>query len=204
MRLYVSSLGLGHHAPKLLDLAGEARRTAVIAHAVDLVAPSERDQLVNAELEQLSEAGLDPFVLDLHEEGAVAGLGEADIVWVMGGNTFVLRKVLATTGADEEIVRLLAQDAVVYGGWSAGAVVLAPSLDGVELVDPIEEVSDPVTTGLAVLDRTPVPHLSEPGTDDTSPCDALAHRLVGHGQRIWPLRDGDVLVVNGSDEQLLQ
>lgn len=204
MRLYLSSHGLGNHTEELLKLCGAGRRAAVLAHAVDLLPASEREALVRHELAELREAGFEPYELDLHRQGDLERLQDADLLWVMGGNVFLLRAVLARTGADVAITALLAEDCLVYGGWSAGACVLAPSLEGLETVDDVAVVDHPVLTGLGLLDRPVVPHLVSPGQPDSGPCDRLAVTYASRGQRIWPLRDGDVLVVQGTDERLLQ
>lgn len=204
MRLYLSSDGLGNHTEELLKLCGSGRRAAVLAHASDLLPAPEREALVRHELAGLREAGFEPYELDLRRPGALERLSEPDLLWVPGGNVFVLRSVLARTGADAVITALLADDAVVYGGWSAGACVLAPSLEGLEAVDDVTVVDEPVLTGLGVLDRPVVPHLVSPGQPGSGPCDRLAVAYGAGGQRIWPLRDGDVLRVSGNDDRLLQ
>ena len=48
-------------------------------------------------------------------------------------NAFVLRRAMQLSGFDDIIVDLLDADAIVYGGFSAGAVVAAPSLEGIHL-----------------------------------------------------------------------
>ena len=55
-----------------------------------------------------------------------------------------LRRALAASGADEMIADLVRADRIVYGGNSAGACVLAPSLRGLETVD--EPGDDPAMT----------------------------------------------------------
>lgn len=204
MRLYLSSHGLGNHVKELLDLCGAGRRTAVLAHAADDRAAAEREALVRQEVAGLSAAGFDPYELDLRREGALDRLGRADLLWVPGGNVFVLRTVLARTGADEAITRLLREDAVVYGGYSAGACVLAPSLEGLEAIDDLTVVDEPLMAGLGILDRPLVPHLMSPDQPDSTACDRLAAAYTRQGRRIWPLRDGDVLVVHGLQERVLQ
>lgn len=204
MRLYLSSFGLGNHTKELLALCGSGRRAAVLAHAADALPAAERVAFVDHEIAELAEAGFEPYELDLRDDGAVARLCEADLLWVPGGNVFVLRAALARTGADRAIIGLLEDDAVVYAGYSAGACVLAPTLEGLEAIDDPTAVDDPVTSGLGVLDRPLVPHLMTPGHPESTACDKVAATYAGQGRRTWPLRDGDALVVRGPDERLLQ
>lgn len=204
MRLYLSSYGLGNHTDELLSLCGTGRRAAVLANAGDLLPAAEREALVRHELAELTSAGFQPYEVDVRREGAIDRLGAADLLWVPGGNVFVLRSVLDRTGADVVITSLLRDDALVYGGYSAGACVLAPSLHGLEAVDDATVVEDPVLTGLGLLDRPVVPHLVSPGQPWSGACDRAAAAYAAQGQRIWPLRDGDALVVRNLEERLLQ
>lgn len=73
----------------------------------------------------LRQLGYTPEVLDLREYAGREAelerkLAEFPLVWVRGGNTFVLRAQFARSGADRALPRLLAADALVYAGYSAG------------------------------------------------------------------------------------
>ncbi len=66
-------------------------------------------------------------------------------------------------GFDRTVTRMLRDDAIAYGGYSAGICVLAPSLRGLELVDDPAEVAqackrDVIWDGLGLLPYVPVPH----------------------------------------------
>jgi hypothetical protein len=61
--------------------------------------------------------------------------------WLRGGNVFMLRYALFRRGADIVFRDLLAADALVYAGYSAGACVLSPGLRGLELVDDVDAVT---------------------------------------------------------------
>ena len=86
---------------------------------------------------------------------------DLDGVWVRGGNTFVLRQAMRLSGLDDVLTDLLASD-FLYGGYSAGVCVLAPSLRGLGQVDdptaspyPGSEV---IWEGLGLLDYLILPH----------------------------------------------
>ena len=138
MRLYLSSYRMGDHPEHLVALAGEAgRRAVVIANAMDPAPAGVRRDAVEYELAGL---GFDAVELDLrdyfgHRQRLREDLGGADVAWLRGGNTFMLRHALRYSGGDVVFTDLLAADALVYAGYSAGACVLAPSLRGLELVD---------------------------------------------------------------------
>jgi dipeptidase E len=202
VRLYLSSFRVGGHPDRLLRLA-RGRRTAVVANALDARSAAERTAGVQQEFSDLGALGLDVAELDLRQPGLVGRLEGFDIVWVRGGNVFVLRQVLADSGADDVVINLIRRNAIVYAGYSAGACVLAPDLTGLERVDNINEVANPLTTGLAVLDRPFVPHVGSPGHPETADCDAVAAAYAEAGRPHWALRDGEVLVIEDCDSELL-
>jgi dipeptidase E len=202
MRLYLSSFRTGAHPDALVALAG-GRRTALIPNALDGLPAEARDAGLQRDLGDLGGIGLDVTLVDLRKPGAVPSLGDYDIVWVRGGNVFVLRRVLADTGADAVLVDLLRSDTAVYGGYSAGACVLAPDLTGLEAVDDPHVVADPLMTGLGLLDRPFVPHVRSPEHPETAACDAVSAAYAAAGQPHWALRDGEVLLVDGARTELL-
>lgn len=183
-------------------LAG-SQRTALVTHALDGMPPAHRATGLARDVAELSAAGLAVTTVDLHEPSAVESLAGFDLVWVRGGNVFVLRRALADSGADQVLVDLLRRDAVVYGGYSAGPCVLSPDLEELRHVDDLGAVAEPITTGLGLLDRPFVPHVDSPGHPETAGCTEIARRYRERGQDHWALRDGEVLVVDGPLVELL-
>jgi dipeptidase E len=204
MRLYLSSFRIGDHPDRLLALAGDGRRVALVCNALDAVADEVRQAAVQREVADLSALGFVVADTDLRLGAeAVSRLRAADVVWVRGGNVFVLRRILADSGADTVLADLIAQDVVVYAGYSAGACVLAPDLRGLERVDDPTVVAEPIWTGLGVLDRPVVPHVRSPGHPETADCDALSAELARAGRPHWALSDGDVLLVRDGGAEVL-
>lgn len=117
---------------------------------------------------------------------------------------FVLRRALADSCADTVLVDLIKEDAVVYAGYSAGASVLAPDLDGLQRVDDISAVADPIRLGLAVLDRPFVPHVDSPGHPETHGCDLVSAEFTRAGRAHWALRDGEVLLILDGHTEVLR
>ncbi|WP_040339356.1 Type 1 glutamine amidotransferase-like domain-containing protein [Candidatus Blastococcus massiliensis] len=206
MRLYLSSFRLGTDPTWLVRLAGEGARTAVIANAVDAEPPDVRREKVRAEVDALTGLGLRPFELDLREHAGAGGpavgavLAGCDAVWVRGGNVFVLRHVLARSGADDVLTELLRSDRIVYAGYSAGPCVLGPSLRGLEAVDDAAAVqrlygAAPTWSGLGVLTERVVPHVRSPGHPGSPALDRIAERYRREGIPHLPLRDGEALVI---------
>lgn len=207
MRLYLSSFRLGDHPEHLVRLTGEGTRVAVVANSIDGAPAEIRRDGVQRELDDLTRLGLRPHELDLRDLAGAgdveAALDGVDAVWVRGGNSFVLRVAMARSGADAVLADAIRRDTLVYAGYSAGPCVLAPSLRGLELVDPVEDVArvwpgeDIVWEGLGVLDRAFVPHWSSPGHPETEMIDDVVARYDADGTPYWKVRDGQVVVVDG-------
>lgn len=213
VRLYLSSFRLGDHPEHLVRLAGEGARVAVVANSIDGAPADIRREGVQREVDDLGGLGLRPTELDLRD---LAGAGEVeaaldgvDAVWVRGGNSFVLRVAMSRSGADAVLADAVRRDSLVYAGYSAGPCVLAPSLRGLELVDPVEDVArvwpgaDLVWEGLGVLDRAFVPHWSTPGHPETELIDDVVARYDTDGTPYWKLRDGQVLLVEGDSSAVV-
>lgn len=210
MRLFLASYRFGAHYGEFASLTGEPGPIAVIANACDAW-PGARAAAVTSELVPLRTRGYRPEEVDLREyAGRPAELERTlrrfPAVWVRGGNTFVLRAQFARCGADRILPDLLAADALVYAGYSAGACVLAPHLRGLESSDDPAEVRpacgiDPRWEGLGLVDRVIVPHIDSP-TDPDGAGNALAAELRAAGTSHWALTDADVLVRAGGDLRL--
>jgi dipeptidase E len=209
VRLYLSSFRMGDHPEHLSALVGDdGRRTVVIANALDDAPPEVRRAGVELELAALADLGFDAAELDLRDyfgqqprlRHDLAGVG---LAWLRGGNVFMLRYALYRGGADTAFRELLAADALVYAGYSAGPCVLSPSLRGLELVDDADAVtraygSPPVWDGLALLDRAFVPHYRSPGHPETAAIERVVARYRAEGIAYRTLHDGQVLLVSGS------
>jgi dipeptidase E len=181
---------------------------AVVANAVDTDPQDVRRERVTGEIRALAALGLVPTELDLREHaGASAAqmrrlLSGFDGLWVRGGNVFVLRSAMAVSAADRAVTDLLAEDGLVYAGYSAGPCVLAPSLAGLESVDDADAprrlgLGEPLMEGLGVLDRRVVPHVASPTHPESAALDALARRYDHEGVPHLRLTDGHALVVDG-------
>ena len=140
MKLYLSSNGLGNEADKLASMLSENKRAAVIFNALDFSDDTERKQAtIDREINALDQMGLEAEGFDLRRyfgrpdvlRKEVSAFG---LLWVIGGNTFVLRRAMAQSGLDRFLIEYRNSDGLVYGGYSAGICVLAPTLRGIDLV----------------------------------------------------------------------
>jgi dipeptidase E len=210
VRLYLSSFRMGDHPEHLIALVGEdSRRKVVIANAMDDAPPDVRRAGVELELAALADLGFDAVELDLRDYFAQQQrlrreLAGVSMAWLRGGNVFMLRYALYRSGGDVVLGELLAADALVYAGYSAGPCVLSPSLRGLELVDDVDAVtrtygSRPVWDGLALLNEAFVPHYRSPGHPETAAIELVVARYRAEGIAYRTLHDGQVLLVNGPE-----
>lgn len=208
MRLYLSSFRMGDHPEHLAALVGkDGRRAVVIANAMDDAPPDVRRAGVELELAALADLGFDAAELDLRgyfdqEQRLRHDLDGVCLAWLRGGNVFMLRYALFRSGADTVFRDLLAADALVYAGYSAGPCVLSPSLRGLELVDDADAVtriygSQPLWDGLALLHEAFVPHFQSPGHPETAAIELVVTRYRAEGIAYRTLHDGQALLVNG-------
>lgn len=210
MRLYLSSFRLGDHPEHLTALVGDdQRRAVVIANALDDAPADVRRAGVERELAALAALGMDAVELDLRdyfgqEQRLRRDLAGVSLAWLRGGNVFMLRYALRRSGADTVFGDLLAADALVYAGYSAGPCALSPSLRGLELVDDADAVRriygcEPVWDGLGLLDEAFVPHYQSPGHPETAAMNGVVARYRAECVAYRTMRDGQVLLVNGPD-----
>lgn len=212
MRLYLSSHRMGDSAGALLAMLGSTAgaRAAVIGNGFDGCSEAARD-IYRAEVFDpqtvLAGLGVTAESLDLRAyfgdgPGLRRRLAQFDLVWVMGGNAFVLRRAMKLSRFDSIIDDMLASDAIIYGGDGAGAVVAGPTLRGMELLDDPWEVPESyeeslVWGGLRLTSFTIVPHFRS-----NHPESAAAEKVVNYLKaRRLPYRalsDGEVVVATGA------
>ena len=207
MRLFLASYRFGAFAKALAALVGPARRVAVVSNALDFIEPAARDAYARTVYDQLAafdDLGLTAFDLDLRNYfGGAPGLEEdldgVGLVFATGGNSFLLRQAMRLSGFDTLIPRLLAEDRLAYGGYSAGAIVAGPTLHGVELMDAPDETAPgypaggPIWEGLGFHDQIIVPHFRS-GHHEGPAAEAMAARLQAEGAPFVTLGDSDVIV----------
>ena len=215
MRLYLSSFRLGAHPHRIVDLVREGRRAAVIANAIDNEPADVRVEKVEAEIGWLTDLGLATEELDLRDffdPGRQSALAETlesyQLLWLRGGNVFLLRHALKASRADDLIVDALRRDAFVYAGYSAGPCVLSPDLLGLAVVDDITAVEQmygvpATTTGLGVLDFAFVPHVRSPEHPDSAACENVADAYRAGGLPYRARSDGQVLIIDGQTSAII-
>ncbi|MFG1556302.1 MAG: Type 1 glutamine amidotransferase-like domain-containing protein [Thermoplasmataceae archaeon] len=204
MQFYLSSIGLGRETHKLKEMLPENRLTAYIPNAIDYSSDiSRRNKSNGQDMDDLRSVGLDPEILDLRDyfgkkDNLESALENFGVIWVRGGNVFVLRQAMRLSGFDA-IIKKLKKRAILYGGYSAGVCVLSPTLHGLDLMDDVSQkpYGDDIETvweGLGLIDFSVIPHYpSNPlETDSAKP---IIQYFVDNGITFRTMRDGDVIII---------
>jgi dipeptidase E len=111
------------------------------------------------------------------------------------------------SGFDLLATPLIRNNKLVYGGFSAGAVVAGPTLRGIELVDDSQEIPegyDPevVWEGLGLVDFSIAPHYKSDHRD--APSIELVVKFFEDGALPYKaLADGQALLVTDDEVELL-
>lgn len=206
MKFYLSSYKLGNEITKLKELIpAENRKTAYISNALDFSDDLERrKQSEQSDIEQLEGVGLDIEIVDLRKyfnkqselEKKLAAFG---VIWVRGGNLFVLRQAMKLSGFDNIIKNLVKKDNILYGGYSAGVCILAPTLKGMDLVDdptakPYGDQSEVIWDGLGILNYSVIPHYKSDHPESKNAEKAVEY-MKENKIPFKTLKDGEVIII---------
>ena len=151
MKLYLSSYKLGNKPQELIKLIGDNKRAAIIMNAQDLLPPERRSIRLQEEIGALTGLGLQSEELDLRDyfgkaDELAKAIEQYGVLWVRGGNVFVLRRAMKQSGFDAAAIPLIRSERLVYAGFSAGSCAASPDLRGIELVDDAEAVPEDYAT----------------------------------------------------------
>lgn len=208
MVFYLSSYKLGgeHEKGQLKALLPNNKKTAYISNALDFATDIDRrKQSEQADMDDLKSLGLEVVYFDLKKyfdqpEQLEEDIRSFGVIWVRGGNVFVLRQAMKLSGFDILLNKFVETDKdILYGGYSAGVCVLAPSLKGLELVDDINQMPyaqqrEIIWEGLQLIDYAIVPHYKS-----DHPESALVDKVVSYYNKECikhvALKDGEVIII---------
>ena len=208
MEYYLSSYKIGgeKEVQRLRGLIPPNKRTAYISNALDFSDDLERrKQSEQADISQLKSVGLDVKRFDLRNyfdrpEKLENDLRQYGVIWVRGGNVFVLRQAMKLSGFDNVLKKFASENNdILYGGYSAGVCVLAPSLKGLELVDditkrPYPQQQELIWEGLGLVDYVIVPHYKS-NHPESELIDKIVEQYKKDGTKFRTLKDGEAIVI---------
>lgn len=203
--MYLSSYRLGDHPKQLVDLVGQNKKVAVIANSIDFGNdPEKRRAGVQREIDDLTNLEFQPEELDLRNyfgkpQDLRKKLSEYGMLWVRGGNTFILRRAFKESGMDEWLISQKDNKELVYAGYSAGVCILSPTLKGLELVDDPNIISDgysqeTIWDGLGLISFAFAPHFESPGHPETEAVSKEVEYYKKEGVEYKALHDGEVII----------
>jgi len=96
------------------------------------------------------------FVFDLKRKIDLDEFSDIDVIYVCGGNTFYLMKMIRESGFDM-VMNALSKKNMLYVGVSAGSIIVGPNI---EIARPFDENDVQLTdfTGLKLVDIVVSPH----------------------------------------------
>lgn len=213
VKLYLSSYRLGNFSEELIKLVGKSQaRVAVISNAVDWSTDTRRiEDGIKKEFEDMQSLGFMPSLLDLRDYFGKPGLTEYlskfDMVWVRGGNAFILVKAMKLSGFDDVIEKLIKPGKLVYAGYSAAFCAVSPSLKGVELVDDANAKAEgykdfDVWEGYGLVDFYPIVHFRSDHPESDS-VEKEYEYVKARNSKFKTFADGDVYIRDGASEKVL-
>lgn len=211
MRFFLSSFKIGNQPEKLRSMLGNNLTAAVVTNAGDGW-DSYRTQQLPQFIKDLAAVGIKGKELDLRKyfgktEKLKKRLLEVGLIWVTGGNTFILRRAMSESGLDKILPQLLQDNKIVYGGFSAGICVLSPSLQGVHLADEPKDVPEGykkeiIWDGLGLIDFYIVPHFQS-GHDESVLADKVVEYYENRKYPYHTLVDGEALKIENGEVKKL-
>lgn len=211
MKLYLSSYKLGNNIDELKKWIEEkGNKIILIPNSRDIYEDGERLRSgINKDAEMLRELGFDVEIISLKKYFGNSKQLEIDFAnyhafFVIGGNSFALRKAMQLSGFDEYLKKQVNNPNFLYSGYSAGICVLSPSLLGLNLVDePLNPYNnnEVIYEGIGLLDYVPVPHYKSDHPESEAVDDVVKYMLENN-IKYQPLRDGEVIVVDYSKNKI--
>jgi dipeptidase E len=203
MRLLLSSWFLTSDSrPAALPSTLRTGRAGIVLNALDGYGPSRARDYAR-EHRTFEAFGYFCEELDLRDyfsapEELPERLAGLDLVWALGGNAFVLARAMTRAGFRAALHEQLHRPEFAYGGYSAGACVAGPDLQGIDLMDDPTALPDgyPPATEPECLRLVPyriVPHWrsEHPETEGAERAAAylaangLSHRCLRDGENVW-------------------
>lgn len=214
MRLYLASHNLGPYTDELLRLVGKGRKALFIENARDYYPDEKRAGDLKEKVGMLSRLGFEVEELDLRDYfGEPNKLREfvesyrPDLIYASGGNVFLLATAYSLSGFDEILREDLANDKYVYGGFSAGTMVICKTVKFYKYAHLVPERVpelygvDAVLDGVGLLDYQLVPHANVPkwaeGTRE------FVRRINNASYKALLLNQEAVVIIDGDSQRVL-
>jgi len=206
MKFYLSSYKIGNETDILKTLIPKNnKKTAYISNALDFSDDLDRrKKSEQSDIDDLRKLDLEVEIVDLRnyfgkKKELEIKINQFGVIWVRGGNTFVLRQAMKISGFDEILKKIINNEQVLYGGYSAGVCVLGPSLKGLELVDfpdikPYKNQNETIWDGLNILNYSVVPHYKS-NHPESEKMNLVVEYMIENKILFKVLKDGEVIII---------
>lgn len=204
MKYYLSSYELGNETEKLKALAVKGK-IGYIPNARDFTGadPERKAKRTANNINSLRELGLEVELINLQDyfgkqEELKNKLEELGAIFISGGNVFVLRQAMKLSGLDKILEEMRDTD-FLYAGYSAAGCVLAESLKGMDIVDPLdtpyEGQKEIIWEGLGFLDFRFIPHWDSDHPESEDVEKEIAY-CKDNNIPYKAIRDGEVIILD--------
>jgi len=181
----------------LLDQNPSVLNVAIITTASPL---KEQNPFAQKAREDLIRMGfIDVTFIDIeHEDPSL--LFDKDVVYISGGNPFVLLTHMRTIRADQFFEKIL-ENGVVIIGVSAGAVILGPNIEIVQHFTPaMNTLKLEDLTGLGLADHFILPHYHREDIFSDESGKTIEERIpefeINHNCSVVRLKDDDDFIIS--------
>ncbi len=163
----------------------------VVAHSKNAV----EEQFLEESIKSLRGLGVHNVVsINLFKQDSPLELDSLDIIYMCGGNTFLILKYLRQTKLDQFIIENV-KNGVMYVGVSAGSIIAGPSIEiagyGSQGDTNDTEMTD--LRGLGLIPFAIYPHFDQSLTQEVEVFRSTAP------YEVLNLKDGEALLVNGDE-----
>lgn len=185
------------------DFAEQNIRTKEVLFIQTAANVEEYRDYVDEAKEAFSKMGFTLEILDVSkasEAEAKAKIGAAQVLYVSGGNTFYLLRELKKKDLVTLIADRVRSGKLVYVGESAGAMIAAPSVEYVAVMDDAGNYGAAAQTGLDLVKFYPVVHYGEEPFVQSA---AEILKAYGGKLKLVSINNAEAIAVHGDKFEIL-
>ena len=200
MKLYLSSYRIPD-LKKFSDFVGKEPaeiKMGLILNSKDYKPAAERLAKAEELLKYFSGLGLQVEEIDLRDyvqdnSKLLEKFQEMDVIWLNGGNTFRLNWIISEAKC-ENILKQALKNGVVYGGDSAGAIIVGPTLKYYNSADDPSVAEKIIYKGLNFVDFAVLPHWGS--VEYGAALEDIKRNLEKDNYKTITLTDDEFLLIN--------
>jgi dipeptidase E len=202
MKLLLTSGGLTNDRIKqaFSELLGKSTQEARVAVIPTAAKNSKDSSHIAKDLAALNATGIRQIdmvdISEMQKSDWLPLINAADVIFVVGGDVYLLRDAVVNSGLAEELPRLL--ETKLYVGISAGSKLLGPNCGVASLYYSPQKDN----TGLEIVDFCIVPHMNSSRFTDRTP-EQVEPKLEYLKSTTYLIDDDTAIVVDGSMMQII-